>query len=181
MHRRFSSLLLSLWIAGLLGTTGARAATAAMAATVPPLALPPPAKLLRVYIPSGIILPSDAAYEIFRDGTEFVTERNFEAPGQASSCEVSWGVLTPATYAQLATALAVGQVGTQRGQCGIQASSHGPGYITVTWYGQNGRTSSFAFGTGSQDGCSAGIKEIIAALPLLGDNEVQPLTACPPP
>ena len=75
--------------------------------------------------------------------------------------------------------MAAGRVGLQSGRCGAPASSRGPAFIGVRWFGQNGRSSSFEFGTGTQEGCPAGILKIIAALPFFSVAEARPLTDCP--
>ena len=187
MHRRTSSLLLPVFLAGILGILGGVGAIGAVGsgAAEAPLALPPPAQLLQVFVSAGLATPRDTTYRIFRDGSEFVVVRDLPGAVQVG-CKVYWGMLTSDAFARLTAALTAGRVGQQSGRCGVAASSQGPGFIGVTWYGQNGRTGFFQFGTGGQDDCSAGIQEIVHALPLLSrlspaDKEVQFLSLCPAP
>jgi hypothetical protein len=69
---------------------------------------------------------------------------------------------TPADYQALTNALAAGQIGLARGNCG-SPTADGPIEYEITWYSQGTRFNTFKVGA-TLDGCSSSLRAMVESL-----------------
>ena len=137
--------------------------------------------LLTVHVPGSAESSADDLYLLYHNGSDFVVHRDHLNTPQ-ETCQIFWGVLTPTAFSALTSALSAGQVGELYGSCATSDSPSGPASITVVWYGQNGRMSSFTYDADDQSRCSDGIQLIAShAIPsvLAASSKGQFLIDCP--
>ncbi len=74
----------------------------------------------------------------------------------------------PADFQALTNALAAGQIGIARGNCG-SPTADGPIEYEITWYSQGTRFNNFKVGA-TLDGCSSGLRTMVESLVSLVDS-----------
>lgn len=151
-----------------------------------PLAAQSHPVLVRVDITHGNVQgPHYFTSVLLLNGGAVATTSRCGFPDPPDYLENTVGLVEPALYAQLQQVLTAEKVGQQSGVCGSTPPG-GPTRYTVTWFGKNGRTSSFSVGA-FPTGCPAGQTRILdAILAALRSQKAVPgpvsygdLSACP--
>jgi hypothetical protein len=142
--------------------------------------------LLRLDIPHGNIQgPHYLTSVLLLNGGAVATTSSCGPQDRPDYLDSMVGLVEPALYARLQQVLTAEKVGQQSGSCGTTPPG-GPTRYFVTWFGRNGRGSTFSIGA-FPTGCPAAQTRILdAILAALASQKAVPgpvnfgdLSACP--
>ena len=132
--------------------------------------------LLRLFIPYGNVNGPHYFGEVtILNGGAVAVSNHCGAGERPDFLQVTFRLIPPAAFSQLQQALTDNRVGRQSGVCGTSPRG-GPQRYNLTWYGRNGRTSSFSLGAFPGD-CPAEQQAIVSAvLAALNAQDAVPVT-----